>query len=82
MRGEDTAFALVTPHFSSARELTGTKLAKTCIKKVLGIYLYVPCRLHICAHGGRIYILTGMYRKEVYEEENDYNSFLVSICSL
>ncbi len=51
----DTPFAPVTPHFSSARELTGTKLAMACVKKVQGIYLYVPCRLHICAHGGPIY---------------------------
>ncbi len=36
MRG-DTPFALVTPHFSSARELTGTKLAMTCVKKVLSV---------------------------------------------
>ncbi len=31
------AIYVVTPHFSSARELIGTKLAETCFKKDLGI---------------------------------------------
>jgi hypothetical protein len=36
----------------SIRELTGSKLASTCVKKELGVYLYAPCRRHICTHKG------------------------------
>jgi hypothetical protein len=33
----------------SIRELTGTKLAPTCFKRVLCMYLYVTCRLRLCS---------------------------------
>jgi len=56
-------------HFSSARELAGTKFALTCVKKVhvLGVYPSAPCRLRICIPQGRI--ATGMYRQGAYEQE-------------
>jgi len=47
-RGGGSGFVLC------AMELTGTKLASTCVEKVLGVYLYAPCRLRICTHRGYI----------------------------
>jgi hypothetical protein len=37
---DDTKFSQETAHFSRAREITGNKLALTCVKKGLVVYLY------------------------------------------
>jgi hypothetical protein len=52
--------------YHSVRELTRTKLAPTCVKKVLDMNIYAPCHLCICAC---ICIGTAMYRQAAYEEK-------------
>ncbi len=62
----DTAFAPATLHFSSARELSGTKFDLTRVEKVYKCVPICLCCLRICAH--RRCVAKGMYRKGEYEK--------------